>query len=254
MSGLKRGNAILVPGDRPERDADRGSESRNILARAVGYGSGRQLERVQTIAEDDPVLFEKVNSGELSVNAAYTALTKPRGDERGARQPAAPSARAEADAVEPSDTPQASTLDGDAAVSAYAEGIGPAEEICDVPRARGLDWRVVYISCPYVSGDAVRKARRYINTHADHMRFAFGEGAYPITAHESLRNYLDSEKPDDWQLALDLGMNLLRRCDELWVFGGSVDDAMAQQIAEAVSAGKPVRYYDANHEEVSAYV
>jgi hypothetical protein len=86
------------------------------------------------------------------------------------------------------------------------------------------------------------------------MRFAFGEGAYPITAYEALHNYLDSETPDDLQLTLDLGLNLLRRCDELWVFGGPVDDDMVRQIAEASRLGKPARYFDARHKEVPVYV
>ena len=54
-------------------------QSRDIVARKVGYGSGKQLERSEYVADHRPDLMQKVDAKEMSVSGAYA---KARADER----------------------------------------------------------------------------------------------------------------------------------------------------------------------------
>lgn len=54
-------------------------QSRDIVAKKVGYGSGKQLERAEYVADHRPDLMQKVDAKEMSVSGAYA---KARADER----------------------------------------------------------------------------------------------------------------------------------------------------------------------------
>ena len=74
-------------------------------------------------------------------------------------------------------------------------------------------WRpLVYICSPY-SGDVeenTEKARRY-------CRFAVDQGAIPIAPHLFLPQFMSETK--ERELALFMGVVLLGKCEQMWVFG-----------------------------------
>lgn len=49
--------------------------SRDIVAKKAGFGSSTTMRRVETIAEKRPDLLEKIDSGEMSINAAHLVAT-----------------------------------------------------------------------------------------------------------------------------------------------------------------------------------
>lgn len=72
--------------------------------------------------------------------------------------------------------------------------------------------KMVYICSPFsgdMEGNAV-KARRC-------SRFAVDRGAIPIAPHLLLPQYMEEETERD--LAIQSDLEILKRCDELWVFG-----------------------------------
>lgn len=94
---------------------------------------------------------------------------------------------------------------------------------------------VVYVCSPY-SGDIeanVRKARRYCRYAADH-------GCIPLAPHLFLPQFLDERTERD--LALFMGIALLSKCAELWIFGEIISQGMELEIRYAQKKGKPIKY------------
>lgn len=57
--------------DRPcPEDAYRGT-TRDYIAKAVGFSSGRQYERLNYVSKKNPELMKKIDSGEMTITAAY---------------------------------------------------------------------------------------------------------------------------------------------------------------------------------------
>lgn len=55
---------------------------------------------------------------------------------------------------------------------------------------------------------------------------------------------LDDGDPAERELGLQLGQQLLRRCDELWVCGDRISSGMAREISEANQLSIPVKNID----------
>ena len=226
---IKDGHAPVVD-HHPSPDGTIESEkgkTRDIVAKIVGYGSGRQLERVETIAENRPELIAKIDSGEMSVNAAYV-------ETKGAHVPESDEGH----------TPFAFSM-----LNEIEPGIED-DEPRDVPSS-GLEWKTVYISSTYEIPTKKKSQEAQKASYIKHSWFAFEECVIPLSAHELFRWHLQEDDPEQRQLGLELGLNLLHRCDELWVFGLKVDDDMAREIAEAESIDIPVRYFNGSHQEIN---
>ena len=97
---------------------------------------------------------------------------------------------------------------------------------------------LVYI-CSRYSGDTdgnAKKARQY-------SRFAAECGTIPIAPHLLFPQFLKEETERDFAMEMDIA--LLKRCDEVWVFGmeSGVSDGMAAEIGNAGSNRQEVRYF-----------
>lgn len=66
-------------------------------------------------------------------------------------------------------------------------------------------------------------------------------GNTPVTPHAFYAEYLDDEKPSERAQGLAAGISLLRRCDEVWIFGDRISEGMAAEIREAQNLDIPVR-------------
>lgn len=66
-------------------------------------------------------------------------------------------------------------------------------------------------------------------------------GHTPITPHAFYTEYLDDDNPQERALGLEAGISLLRRCDEVWIFGTTITDGMQAEIAIARTLDIPVR-------------
>lgn len=94
----------------------------------------------------------------------------------------------------------------------------------------------VYICSP-LRGDYennIQRAREY--SHA-----AVKKGCIPITPHIFFTQFMDDTNPSERKLAMDMGLELMLKCDELWAFGIDHPSAgMAEEIEAAMDAGIPV--------------
>ena len=93
----------------------------------------------------------------------------------------------------------------------------------------------VYICSP-LAGDVtgnIEKAKEY-------CREAVGHGALPLAAHVYFTQFLDDHIPAERETGMQMGLELLELCEEVWVYGDTVSSGMAREIALAEEMGLPV--------------
>ena len=95
----------------------------------------------------------------------------------------------------------------------------------------------VYICSP-CRGDYetnIQRAKEY-------SRAAVEKGVIPVTPHIYLTQFMDDNVPEERELALKIGSELVLGCSELWAFGIDHPSAgMAAEIELAKAHGIPVR-------------
>jgi hypothetical protein len=108
-----------------------------------------------------------------------------------------------------------------------------------------LKW--VYIASPYhgnVEANTER-ARRY-------CYFAVRQSCVPACPHIFITQFLDDSDKEEREAGLYLGLQMLQRCEELWVFGTYISEGMRREIAEAKRRGILIRRFNISCEEVDS--
>ena len=103
----------------------------------------------------------------------------------------------------------------------------------------------VYIASP-LRGDMERNienAKRY-------SRFAISKNAVPMCPHIYFTQFLDDNTEVERRIGLILGLQMLKRCKEVWVFGDTISEGRANEIRIAEKRKIPVRYFTDKGEEV----
>ena len=98
--------------------------------------------------------------------------------------------------------------------------------------------KYVYICSPY-RGDVdynIAKAQFY-------CQFATGQGVIPIAPHIYFTQFLDDDEPEERRLGLDMGLDILKHCAELWVFGNRISEGMRTEIEAAKRLEIPVLFH-----------
>lgn len=98
---------------------------------------------------------------------------------------------------------------------------------------------MVFICSPY-RGDVetnVQRAYRY-------CRFAARNETVPLAPHTIFTQWLDDKDREEREAGIYLGLEVLARCDEIWVFGGKITEGMEKEIAMATKLGKPALYFN----------
>lgn len=104
---------------------------------------------------------------------------------------------------------------------------------------------VVYVCSPF-SGNTEKNAestRRY-------CRFAVDSGFVPFAPHLLFPQFMNDAVSEERELALFMGVVMLTKCAELWVFGDRISKGMAQEIRKAEARNMLIRYFTASCEEV----
>jgi hypothetical protein len=103
----------------------------------------------------------------------------------------------------------------------------------------------VYIASPY-KGDTILnsiRAKRY-------ARFVARQCCVPVAPHIYMTQFLDDNDKAEREAGLFLGLQMLKRCNELWIFGSTISDGMQREIDFAKKRNIPIRYFDNMCEEV----
>lgn len=97
--------------------------------------------------------------------------------------------------------------------------------------------KLVYICSPLkgnISGN-IAKAIGY-------CAYAAQQGVIPLAPHTIFTQYLDDNIPAQREQGLLMGMELLKRADEIWICGDVISAGMRNEILYARSHGIPDRY------------
>jgi hypothetical protein len=97
---------------------------------------------------------------------------------------------------------------------------------------------VIFICSPF-SGDIERntaKAARY-------CRFAYSQKVVPYAPHLHNPQFLDESISDERKAGIRLGLQLLMRSDEMWIFGHKLTDGMRTELNVAQQLKIKIRYF-----------
>lgn len=93
----------------------------------------------------------------------------------------------------------------------------------------------VFICSPY-RGDIeanIAKAREY-------CRLAIQHGYLPIAPHLYFTQFLDEDIEEERNKGIDMGLNLMHSCHEVWVFGEPTE-GMMRELTHAVHYNIPIK-------------
>jgi len=97
----------------------------------------------------------------------------------------------------------------------------------------------VFICSPYRDNieENTKKAKYYAGIAAQCQ-------AIPIAPHLYFPLFLDENMPSERMLGISLGIELMRDCDELWLFGFKITQGMEFELSHAKEMKIPIRLYD----------
>lgn len=103
----------------------------------------------------------------------------------------------------------------------------------------------VYVASPYRGNTAenIKNARRY-------AAFVAKKTLVPVVPHLYLTQFLSDDICEERDAGLALGLQMLKRCHELWVFGGVVTEGMKAEIDFSKRHNIPIRYFGTDCKEV----
>ena len=102
----------------------------------------------------------------------------------------------------------------------------------------------VYICSPYRDdpGTNVIRARRY-------CRFAVAEGRIPLAPHLYFPQFLSESS--ERETAFRMNFELLKLCEEIWVFGDDLSEGMVLELSRAKTLCQTIRYFTTSCGEVT---
>lgn len=104
----------------------------------------------------------------------------------------------------------------------------------------------VFICSPYrgdISGN-IDQARRF-------SRMAALCGYCPVTPHLLYPQFLEDRNAEERILGINLGVELMLSCDQVWIFGEKISDGMEYELGFAKEHKIPVRLYDKEMNRIS---
>ncbi|MDO4306946.1 MAG: DUF4406 domain-containing protein [Eubacteriales bacterium] len=104
---------------------------------------------------------------------------------------------------------------------------------------------LVYICSPF-AGDVENN----VNMARVYSRFAVRNACIPLAPHLLFPQFMDDSVSAERSIALFMGMVLLGKCDQIWVFGRNISAGMAAGIEKAEKKNMLIRYFTEELEEV----
>jgi hypothetical protein len=95
--------------------------------------------------------------------------------------------------------------------------------------------KLVYVCSP-LRGEppyTARKRNANLRLAAKYSAEVAKLGFVPITPHLYFGAFLDDTDPEQRKQGMAMGLELLRKCDELWVFGTIISEGMKAEITLA---------------------
>lgn len=101
--------------------------------------------------------------------------------------------------------------------------------------------KIVYI-CSALKGNKEENMEKA----AVYSRKAMEMGYIPYTPHLMFTHFINEDIASEREEALQMGLEMLPYCQELWVFGKKITSGMAAEVLKARILGIPVYYKNLN--------
>ncbi len=98
--------------------------------------------------------------------------------------------------------------------------------------------KIIYICSPYRGNIPLHVAQAKTM-----CRFALKKGAIPLAPHLYFPQFMNDMNHTERESAMEMNMQLMELCDEIWVFGDRITKGMSAEIFNAEMSGIPVRYF-----------
>jgi len=99
--------------------------------------------------------------------------------------------------------------------------------------------RKVFICSPYRGNiEENTKAATFF------AKIIIGTGRIPIAPHLYFPQFLDEDNPNERMNGIEMGLELMDLCDEVYVLGFNITEGMKFELAHAREKRIPVRLYD----------
>ena len=80
--------------------------------------------------------------------------------------------------------------------------------------------------------------------------YALNRGVMPLAPHLYFPQFLSDSDPEEREMGMQLGLEWLESCDELWIIGRRITEGMEREIDVAEDLGIPVVLIDLYEEPV----
>ena len=97
--------------------------------------------------------------------------------------------------------------------------------------------KLIYVCSP-LRGDYEANRERAIG----YCRYVASLGHVPIAPHVYFTTFLDDNDPDQREHGMEMGLDMVPMCDELWVFPDDVSEGMLNEMELAKSECVPITY------------
>lgn len=100
-----------------------------------------------------------------------------------------------------------------------------------------MDRKLIYV-CSKYSGDVEKNTVNAI----EYCKCVYKHGHIPVAPHIYFTRFLDDSIPEERKDGMELGLKLLKQCDELWIFDDDPSVGMQQEIEFARANNIPITY------------
>ncbi len=97
--------------------------------------------------------------------------------------------------------------------------------------------KLIYVCSP-LRGDVERNVKRA----KEYCQLVMQARHIPIAPHVAYQGILNDDIPAERKMALKIGRKILKKCDEVWVFGHFISEGMRSEIEAAQRLQIPVYY------------
>lgn len=104
--------------------------------------------------------------------------------------------------------------------------------------------KLIFVCSPYRGNVEYNTSRA-----KGYCRFVQSKGYAPYAPHLHNTQFLDESIHEEREAGIMLGMQLLKRSDEMWLFGNRLTDGMEAELMKAQRMKIPVRYFSDRCEE-----
>jgi len=99
--------------------------------------------------------------------------------------------------------------------------------------------KLIYVCSP-VKGKNKEEVKENILKAKVYCKMLLFWGHIPLAPHVAFDGILDDNIQQERERALQIGLELVKRCDEVWVFGDRISEGMRAEIELAKKLGIPV--------------